>query len=92
MAPAQEVQDIINTANFAYFRSLSGSTVVYVTALIVVSLYCVFPWNLARFYAPFDRLKLFDQKLSELEQVIKNYHDVLQEYGNADSIDGQIRR
>jgi hypothetical protein len=87
---AEVVQDINNTATLASFPFPHWFMII---ALGALSLYFVTNWRaLSRFYTPCNRLELFKQELSKLEEVSKDSRDVLQEYGKADSIDGRIRR
>jgi hypothetical protein len=87
---AELIQDINNTTTLASLLFPHWSVI---TALGLLVLYLVVDWKaLIRFYTPCSRLEKYKQRLSELEAASKESHDVLQEYGKADIIEGRIRR
>jgi hypothetical protein len=85
-------QRIVDSLTLASLPTLPWRAI---TAFGLVAVYLAVDWKgLRSFYSPAGRLDLFKRELQELEQASfsRDTRDVLQEYGKADDIEGQIRR
>jgi hypothetical protein len=76
----------------ATLGTVSDPRLVVITAVTVTlgAGYLALP--LVRSYSPSNRLDLFERELQGVEKLYEDARDVLQEYGQADRIKGQVGR